>query len=99
MLYDDIDSPIEIGRCYGMEINVEKTKVTRISREPFPVTITIDPKQLEKVEFLKYWGSILTNGGRCTREIKSIIAMTKAAFNKKRSLFTSTLDLKLRKKP
>jgi hypothetical protein len=28
-----IDRLIEIGRCYGMEINVEKTKVMRISRQ------------------------------------------------------------------
>jgi len=41
---------------------------------------------------------MLTNDGRCTCEIKSWIAMTKAAFSKKRVLFTSTLDLKLRKK-
>ena len=31
-------------------------------------------------------------------EIKCRIAMAKAAFNKKRTLFTSTLDLELRKK-
>jgi len=30
-------------------------------------------------------------------EIKSRIAMAKAAFNKKRAVFTSTLDLELRK--
>jgi hypothetical protein len=46
----------------------------------------------------KYLGSILTKDGRCTCEIKSRIVMAKAAFNKKRALFTSTLDLKLRKK-
>jgi len=33
-----------------------------------------------------------------TCEIKSSIATTKATFNKKMALFTSTLDLKLRKK-
>ena len=32
------------------------------------------------------------------REIKSRIAMAKAAFNKKKTLFTSKLDLNLRKK-
>jgi len=37
-----------------MEINVEKTKVMRISRQPFPVKIMIDQKQLEKVESFKY---------------------------------------------
>jgi len=93
-----IDKLIEIGRCYGMEINVEKTKVMRISRQPFPVKIIIDQKQLENVESFKYLGSILTNDGRCTCEIKCRIAMAKDAFNKKRTLFTSTLDLELRKK-
>ena len=29
-----IDKLIEIGSCYGMEMNVEKTKVMRISRQP-----------------------------------------------------------------
>ena len=41
-----IDKLIEIGRCYGMEMNVEKKKqkVVRISRQPFPVKIMIDQK-------------------------------------------------------
>jgi hypothetical protein len=81
-----------------MEINVEKTKVMRISRQPFPVKIMINQKQLKNVEYFKYLGSMLTNDARCTCEIKSRIAMAKAAFNKKRVIFTSTLDLKLRKK-
>jgi hypothetical protein len=56
------------------------------------------PKQLENVESFKYLGSILTNDERCTCEIKCRIAMAKTAFNKKRTLFTSTLDLELRQK-
>jgi hypothetical protein len=44
------------------------------------------------------FGSILTNNGRRTCEIKCSIVMDKAAFNKKRAVFTSTLDLELRKK-
>ena len=60
----------EIGGCYGMEMNVEKTKVVRISRQLFPVKIMIDQKQLENVESFKYLGSILTNDGRCTCNIK-----------------------------
>ena len=50
------------------------------------------------MESFKYLGSILTNDGRCTCEIKCKIAMAKAAFNKKKALFTGTLDLELRKK-
>ena len=58
----------------------------------------IDQEQLENVESFKYFDSILTNDGRCTCEIKCRIAMAKAAFNKKRVLFTSILDLIMRKK-
>jgi hypothetical protein len=51
----------------------------------------IDQKQLEIVESFKYLGSILTNYGRYMCEIKSRTAMAKAAFNKKRTLFTSSV--------
>jgi hypothetical protein len=54
--------------------------------------IMIDQKQLENVEYFNYLGSMITNDARCTREIKSRIAMAKAAFNKKKTLFSSKLD-------
>jgi len=76
----------------------KKTKVMRISRQPSTVTIMMDQKQLENVECFKYLGSLLTKDGRYTSEIKSRIAMAKAAFSKKKTLFTSKLDLNLRKK-
>ena len=60
---------------------------------------TVLIKKREYCKIVKYLGSILTNDGRCTCEIKSRIAMAKAAFNKKKTLFTSKLDLNLRKKP
>jgi hypothetical protein len=36
---------------------------------------------------------MITNDAKCTREIKPRIAMTKVAFNRKKTLFTSKLDL------
>ena len=38
------DTPMEVGRCYGMEMNVSKTKVLRISRKLSPVQIMVDQK-------------------------------------------------------
>ena len=70
----------------------------RISRQPTQLTITIDQTQLENVKCFKNLGSILTDDGMCTYEIKSRIAMAKAAFNKKKNLFAGKLDLNLRKK-
>ena len=44
------DKLIETVRYYGMEMNVEKTKVMRISRQPSPITIMIEQQQqLENV--------------------------------------------------
>jgi hypothetical protein len=84
-----------------MEMNVgTKKKVTRNSRQPFPLKkkIMTGQKQLENVESFKYLGSMLTNGGRCTCVIKCRTVMAKAAFIKKRVILCSTLDLELRKK-
>ena len=39
-----IDKLHEIGRCYGVEMNVEKTKVMRISRQPSPNNSYDGPK-------------------------------------------------------
>jgi hypothetical protein len=41
-----IDRLIEIGRRYRMEMNVGKTKVMKISRQPSPMKIMIDKKQV-----------------------------------------------------
>jgi hypothetical protein len=41
---------------------------------------------------------MITNDARCTREIKSKTAVAKAAFNRKKNLFTRKLDLNLRQK-
>jgi hypothetical protein len=66
---------------------MKKTKTMRISRQPFPVKLMIDQTQMENLESFKYLGSMLTNDGSCMCEIKSRIAMAKAAFNKKMALF------------
>jgi len=55
VLQDMIDKLVEIGRCYGMEMNVEKTKVMRISRQPFPVKIFIDQKNWRMWNILNLW--------------------------------------------
>jgi hypothetical protein len=79
-------------------MNVEKNK----SNENFKTTIPSNkhdrPNQLKNVKCFKCLGSMLTDNGRCTSEVQSRNAMTKSAFNKKKNLFTSKLDLNLRKK-
>ena len=90
--------PVSCDRCFLSGRGLSGLFRLSISRQPFLVKIMIDQKQLGNVESFKYLGSILTNDGSCTCEIKSRIAIAKAAFSKKRALFTSTLDFRLRKK-
>ena len=45
----------------------------------------------------RYFGNVVTNDARCTREIKCRIAMLKIAFNKKKTVFTRKLDINLMK--
>jgi hypothetical protein len=68
--------------------------VMRISRQP-----SIDQNKQQNVDSFSYLGSLIRNDARCTREIKTRIAMKKAAFDKNKVLFTSKLDSDLRKKP
>jgi len=56
MLCGMTDRLKETGRCYGMEMNVEKPKVMRMSGQPSPVQIMIDQKQLENVGYFNYKG-------------------------------------------
>jgi hypothetical protein len=96
-----IDRLIEIGKRYEVEINVEKAEVMRISTLASPKQTMIEQKQLENLEYLNYWGSMMTNVATCTREIKSRITMVKAVLNKnkkKKAVFTSQLDLNLETK-
>jgi hypothetical protein len=56
------------------------------------------PKELENVEHFTYLDNKITNAARGTHEIKSRLALAKAAFSKKKTLFTSKMDLNLRRK-
>jgi hypothetical protein len=51
-----VDRIIEIGRSYGMKMNVEDTKVMRISRQPSPIKIMIDQKQIGKFGVFQLFG-------------------------------------------
>lgn len=91
-----MDRPIEIARCYAVEMNAKK-KVMRISRQPSAIQFRINKKQQQNVEYFIYGCSVITKDARWTREIKSGIALAKTTFYKK-TLFTRELELNLRNK-
>jgi hypothetical protein len=79
-------------------VNVAK-KLQQVESKPtVPSNDYNRSKQLEDVEYLNCVRSKITNDARCTREIKSSIAVAKASFNKKKTFFISQMDLHVRKK-
>jgi hypothetical protein len=93
-----IERLIGFGRCNRMEMNVEKSNVVRNSRQPSPIQIMVGKKQQENVEYFNYVGSMIAFDARCTRKIEFRTVVKKAAFDKKKNLFTRKLDINLRKK-
>ena len=84
---------------YGMKINELKTKVMRIAkRHGAPIRIMIAGRNLEEVDSFKYLGSLLNNDGSCSKEIRTRIAMGKAAFERDKRLMTGKLNMTLKKR-
>jgi len=72
-----IDRLIEVGRCCGMEVNVENTKAMTVSRLLSQTLDMIVQTKPENVEYFNYLVCMTTNGARCRRETKSRTVMQK----------------------
>ena len=84
---------------YGMKINISKTKVIRIARRQGPpINIVIGNKPVGEVSQFKYLGSIITQEGNCSMEIKSRIAQGKVAFERERRTLIGKLRMELKKR-
>ena len=93
-----MDEVNDTAIAYGMRINIKKTKIMKIGRKRGNVEVGLNGELLEQVTDFKYLGSILHEEGRCTKEIKTRIAMAKCTFNSRRGLLTMGLSLNLRKR-
>ena len=97
VLHGMIDRPVEIGRCYGMDVNVgKKTNVMRIPRHQSPLHIMIDQKQQENMEYFNYLCSMI-NDATCTLKL-NIGCHGISCFQLKKTLLTGRLELNSRKK-
>ena len=63
---------INTGRKYGMEMNIDKSQVMRVSRSNESLQIKVNNRELKEVDHFKYLG---TRDGYCTREIKMRFTM------------------------
>ena len=93
-----LDKVIEESESLGLSLDAKKTYSMTVSKKQSPPTRTLAANGIEikHVEKFHYLGSFLTSDGKSDCEIKRRIAMSKEAFNKKRSVLTSSTSPCLR---
>ena len=86
-----VDKVNETGKPYGMEMNVVKTEVMVISKQiqAPKVNIMIQGRSNEQLSEMVYLGSLLTDNGKCEKEIRRRIGMARTAFTKLKTVLTS----------
>jgi Reverse transcriptase (RNA-dependent DNA polymerase). len=94
-LQDMVNRYVDTERNYGLEINIHKSHVMRVSRSNKSFQIKVTNRELKEVDHFKYLGSVLTRDGYCTREIKMRFAIAKEACNRKMALMTTLMTSKL----
>ena len=99
-LQDLVTTVHEKRKPYGVEINISKTKAMVVSRkDPVPVSISIEGKQIQQVSSLEYLGYMVFEDGRCEAEIKRRIAIARSSFeNMSRVLASRHININLRQR-
>ena len=72
----------EVGKQFGMKINIKKTKTMVVSKKPNSpkINIAIDGEQIEQVASYMYLGSLITEDGRSEKAIKRRIMIARSTF-------------------
>ena len=83
-----------------MKINVDKTKVTKVSRNGSEINIhvSIDGQKIEQVSKLNYLCAWITEDRRSEVEIRTRVGMAKDALNKRKELLTRGMSKEVKKK-
>ena len=82
-----------------MKINIKKTKTMVVSKKPnsAKINIAIDGQHIEQVTSYMYLGILITEDGRCEKEIKIRILIALATFTNMGTLLSCRgINLKTR---
>ena len=97
-----VDAVKEGSLKFGLEMNTKKTKTMIIRRDindGSKIEIKVDGETLEQVDSYQYLGQLITEDGRCEKDIRRRIGIAKTNFLKmKNVLTTKNLSMKTRKK-
>ena len=86
----ELTSKIKEVKQFGMKINIKKTKAMVVSKKPNSpkINIAIDGQHIEQVTSYMYLGSLITDDGRCEKEIKRRIMIARTTFTNMRTLLS-----------
>ena len=81
----------EAGNPYGMEMNIKKTETMVVSKtSPSPrINITLEGSRIQQTNSITYLDSLITEDGRCEKEVKRRIEITRSAFIKMNKILTA----------
>ena len=88
------------SNMYGMDINEKETKVMLVKKESQEVSVNIivNKHKLEQVRSFVYVSSIISDDGRCLKEINKRIVQAKNAFWNCKEFLRRDLSIKLKKR-
>ena len=89
----------EVGKQFGMKINIKKTNAMVVSKKPNSpkINIAVDGQHIEQVTSYVYLGSLITEDGRSEKEIKRKIVIARTTFTNMRPLLSCRcINLKTR---
>ena len=71
-----------VGKCeeFGMSLNIKKTMVMKIAKNPSPLNIRVNGEILKQVSEYNYLGSSISEDIRSLGDVKKRIGMGKTAF-------------------
>ena len=80
----------EVGKQFGMKINIKKTKAMVVSKKPSSpkINIAIDGEHIEQVASYMYLLSLITEAGRSEKEIKRRTMIARCTFTNMRTLLS-----------
>ena len=80
----------EVGKQFGMKINIKKTKTMVVSKKPnIPkINIAIDGQHIQQVTSYMYLGSSITEDGRFEKEIKRRMMIAWTTFTNRKTLLS-----------
>ena len=86
----ELTSKMKEVKQFGMKINIKKNKAMVVSKKPNSpkINIAIDGHNIEQVTSYMYLGSLITEDGRCEKEIKRRIMIARTTFTNVRTLLS-----------